>query len=33
LTIPGGKHGGFSAAENKMIYGVIREFLSGLGLQ
>jgi acetyl esterase/lipase len=32
LTISGGKHGGFSPAENKMIYGVIREFLSGLGL-
>lgn len=32
LTIQGGKHGGFSGAENKMIYGVIREFLGGLGL-
>lgn len=32
LTIPGGKHGGFSPAENKMIYEAIREFLGGLGL-
>jgi dipeptidyl aminopeptidase/acylaminoacyl peptidase len=33
LTIPGGKHGGFTPEERTNIYGVIREFLvkNGLG--
>lgn len=32
LTIPGGKHGGFSAEENKKAYETIRTFLAGLGI-
>ena len=28
LTIPGGRHGGFSPEETSMIYGVIRQFLT-----
>jgi acetyl esterase/lipase len=32
VTVPGGKHGGFTAAERSMIYGKIREFLAKNGL-
>ena len=28
VTVPGGKHGGFSPAERTMIYTKIREFLA-----
>ena len=31
-TVPGGKHGGFSAPENVAVYGAIRQFLSKYGL-
>lgn len=31
-TVPGGKHGGFSAPENVAVYGAIRQFLSKHGL-
>jgi hypothetical protein len=27
LTIPGGKHGGFTNAERSMIFATVREFL------
>ena len=32
LTIPGGKHGGFTAGERTRIYVAIREFLAKNGL-
>jgi acetyl esterase/lipase len=32
LTIPGGKHGGFTAEENAKAYATIRAFLAGLGI-
>jgi dipeptidyl aminopeptidase/acylaminoacyl peptidase len=32
LTIPGGKHGGFSPDERTRIFTVIREFLANNGL-
>jgi len=32
VTVPGGKHGGFSPAERSMIYVKIREFLAKNGL-
>jgi acetyl esterase/lipase len=32
LTIPGGKHGGFTREESLKIYGTIREFLSKCGI-
>ena len=32
VTVPNGKHGGFTAAERSMIYGKIREFLAKNGL-
>jgi dipeptidyl aminopeptidase/acylaminoacyl peptidase len=32
VTVPGGKHGGFSPAERTMIYTKIREFLAAHGL-
>ena len=32
VTIPGGKHGGFSRAENQKAYGSIRAFLAKHGL-
>jgi acetyl esterase/lipase len=33
LTIPGGKHGGFSAEENRKIYQTIRDFLARQGFE
>jgi hypothetical protein len=32
VTIPGGKHGGFTPAEHSRIYAKIREFLGRNGL-
>jgi acetyl esterase/lipase len=32
LTIPGGKHGGFTSAERAMIFGTVREFLAKNGV-
>ena len=32
FTVPGGKHGGFSAPENVAVYGAIKKFLKAQGL-
>ena len=32
FTVPGGKHGGFSAPENVAVYGAIKSFLKAQGL-
>jgi dipeptidyl aminopeptidase/acylaminoacyl peptidase len=32
FTVPGGKHGGFTAEENVKVYGAIKEFLKKQGL-